>query len=409
MPRDRPADRPARAGRGLQRRRRQPRPNVDLTRRILELAGKPDSLIRHVPDRPGHDRRYSLDTSKLQRSAGRRRCGSRRGSPRRSRGTATTNGGGGRSRTPTRPSGVLRGAVRQPLSLTSLRTAARDRTRPASRAATCSSICSSAAPRSPPGRTAAGGTPTRRCSSAWSAVDLLDANARRPRRRRSFDPTVIYHCARLRRRRRAHGRARDRALRVNALGTHHLLEAARDAGLAVSRHSSPDPRWSTGRPSSRSTKRIRSDPADPYGVSKLAQEMLAAQARRPVILARPFNHAGRDSGGLRHLQLRAADRRNRSGTAPAGPARRQPRRAARHHGRARHRPGLPVADASTGRPSVLQRLPRHRLSGRRPAGTAARPARVRVTVQPDPARLRPAITRWCWAIRRGSAPIPGGS
>ena len=40
--------------------------NVDLTHRILELAGKPASLIRHVPDRPGHDRRYSLDTAKLR-------------------------------------------------------------------------------------------------------------------------------------------------------------------------------------------------------------------------------------------------------------------------------------------------------------------------------------------------------
>ena len=40
--------------------------NVELTHRILELAGKPVSLIRHVPDRPGHDRRYSLDTSKLR-------------------------------------------------------------------------------------------------------------------------------------------------------------------------------------------------------------------------------------------------------------------------------------------------------------------------------------------------------
>lgn len=40
--------------------------NVDLTRRILQLTGKGDELIRHVPDRQGHDRRYSLDTAKLR-------------------------------------------------------------------------------------------------------------------------------------------------------------------------------------------------------------------------------------------------------------------------------------------------------------------------------------------------------
>ena len=40
--------------------------NADLTRRILQLLGKPESLIKHVQDRPGHDRRYSLDTTKLQ-------------------------------------------------------------------------------------------------------------------------------------------------------------------------------------------------------------------------------------------------------------------------------------------------------------------------------------------------------
>jgi dTDP-glucose 4,6-dehydratase len=40
--------------------------NLDLTRRILQLVGKPESLIKPVVDRPGHDRRYSLDTSKLQ-------------------------------------------------------------------------------------------------------------------------------------------------------------------------------------------------------------------------------------------------------------------------------------------------------------------------------------------------------
>jgi dTDP-glucose 4,6-dehydratase len=41
--------------------------NLDLTRRILELVGRSESLIRHVADRPGHDRRYALDTAKIER------------------------------------------------------------------------------------------------------------------------------------------------------------------------------------------------------------------------------------------------------------------------------------------------------------------------------------------------------
>ncbi len=40
--------------------------NVDLTRRLLALTGRGDEMIRPVADRPGHDRRYALDTSKLQ-------------------------------------------------------------------------------------------------------------------------------------------------------------------------------------------------------------------------------------------------------------------------------------------------------------------------------------------------------
>ena len=40
--------------------------NIDLTRRILGLLGRPESLIRPVADRPGHDRRYALDTTKLR-------------------------------------------------------------------------------------------------------------------------------------------------------------------------------------------------------------------------------------------------------------------------------------------------------------------------------------------------------
>jgi len=40
--------------------------NVDLTHQILDTLGKPRSLIRPVADRPGHDRRYCLDTAKLR-------------------------------------------------------------------------------------------------------------------------------------------------------------------------------------------------------------------------------------------------------------------------------------------------------------------------------------------------------
>jgi dTDP-glucose 4,6-dehydratase len=40
--------------------------NIDLTKRILGLLGKPETLIRPVADRPGHDRRYSLDTARLR-------------------------------------------------------------------------------------------------------------------------------------------------------------------------------------------------------------------------------------------------------------------------------------------------------------------------------------------------------
>jgi dTDP-glucose 4,6-dehydratase len=40
--------------------------NLALTRRILELLGKSPELIRFVTDRPGHDRRYSIDCAKLQ-------------------------------------------------------------------------------------------------------------------------------------------------------------------------------------------------------------------------------------------------------------------------------------------------------------------------------------------------------
>lgn len=40
--------------------------NIDVTHRILSLLGKPESLIKHVPDREGHDRRYAMRCDKLK-------------------------------------------------------------------------------------------------------------------------------------------------------------------------------------------------------------------------------------------------------------------------------------------------------------------------------------------------------
>jgi len=40
--------------------------NVVLTRQILHLTGKPETLIQPVKDRPGHDRRYSVDSKKMR-------------------------------------------------------------------------------------------------------------------------------------------------------------------------------------------------------------------------------------------------------------------------------------------------------------------------------------------------------
>jgi dTDP-glucose 4,6-dehydratase len=44
--------------------------NLDVVRTILTRVGKPTTLIRHVTDRPGHDRRYAIDASKIIRELG---------------------------------------------------------------------------------------------------------------------------------------------------------------------------------------------------------------------------------------------------------------------------------------------------------------------------------------------------
>ncbi len=46
------------------------RTNLDLTYALIDAVGKPRTLIRHVADRPGHDRRYAIDCSKIERELG---------------------------------------------------------------------------------------------------------------------------------------------------------------------------------------------------------------------------------------------------------------------------------------------------------------------------------------------------
>ena len=44
--------------------------NLDVAKKILALIGKSETLIQFVPDRPGHDRRYAMDTTKIENDLG---------------------------------------------------------------------------------------------------------------------------------------------------------------------------------------------------------------------------------------------------------------------------------------------------------------------------------------------------
>jgi dTDP-glucose 4,6-dehydratase len=46
------------------------RTNIDIVKTILSQLGKPESLIKYVKDRPGHDRRYAIDATKLREELG---------------------------------------------------------------------------------------------------------------------------------------------------------------------------------------------------------------------------------------------------------------------------------------------------------------------------------------------------
>ena len=45
-------------------------PNIEIVKLVLGALGKPDSLIKYVADRPGHDRRYAIDFTRIERELG---------------------------------------------------------------------------------------------------------------------------------------------------------------------------------------------------------------------------------------------------------------------------------------------------------------------------------------------------
>lgn len=46
------------------------RTNIEITKLLLSILGKPDSQMKFVPDRPGHDRRYAIDDTKVRKELG---------------------------------------------------------------------------------------------------------------------------------------------------------------------------------------------------------------------------------------------------------------------------------------------------------------------------------------------------
>jgi GDP-4-dehydro-6-deoxy-D-mannose reductase len=123
----------------------------------------------------------------------------------------------------------------------------------------------------------------------WTAVDVTDPAAVEAALGETR-PSAVYHCAGIA---DVHSTWSDSAtaLRVNVLGTHNLLSAlerlAIDAPVLITGsalvYKPSDAALSEDSPIG---------PASPYGVSKLAQELVGLAARGRVIVARPFNHAG---------------------------------------------------------------------------------------------------------------------
>jgi GDP-4-dehydro-6-deoxy-D-mannose reductase len=125
------------------------------------------------------------------------------------------------------------------------------------------------------------------------AVDLLDREKVRGAIAR-LRPSVVYHCAGA-----AHvGRAweeTEATFATNVLGTHHLIEALRTAGnTARILITSSAMVYATSDEPLHEESPLR--PSNPYGLSKLAQELVALHAPAHASVARAFNHVGPRQG-----------------------------------------------------------------------------------------------------------------
>lgn len=137
-----------------------------------------------------------------------------------------------------------------------------------------------------------GGTAPRTLAGVkWQGVDLFDADGVR-HALEAVRPAVVFHCAGA-----AHvgqsWSATTHTLHVNVMGTHRLVEALRtcapDARLLITSSALV---YGPSLDAVDESQPLR--PTNPYGLSKLAQELVAVGSggHPNSLLARPFNHVG---------------------------------------------------------------------------------------------------------------------
>ena len=212
----------------------------------------------------------------------------------------------------------------------------------------------------------------------------------------ALKPAQVYHLAGVPHVGDSWGHTRE-TFAGNVLGTHHLFEGLRRSGLA--------PRvlvTSSATVYTPADRALREDdeasPNNPYGTSKLAQEMVAMRAWQddgiPGLIARAFNHVGpRQSPSFLAPSIAKQIAEIETGRSRAGAQGRQPRTQARHHGRARHRAGVPRDDAvGHGRACSTTCARAQPVAVKHLMQLFIDQARVPIRIEQDPARFRPNDT-----------------